>query len=145
MPVLGVLNDRVSRRQPSGSGRPTALRLVSTCGIRWIVVRVKATCSVVGDRHCFWLCARHGDRCFVDNGYASGSLFSADCVLPRTRAFAAVRIVSLHELDTLRYRRPVVGARLASLFELGCTILLAVMAGRSGLDAGERVPAVSSR
>lgn len=43
--------------------------------------------------------------------------------------FAATRIVSLHQVDTLLYRRPILGARLASLIELTLTVgLIAVSA-----------------
>lgn len=42
--------------------------------------------------------------------------------------FAATRIVSLHQIDAVLYRRPILGARIASLIELTLTTGLVVVA-----------------
>ena len=42
--------------------------------------------------------------------------------------FAAARIVSLHQIDTLLYQRPILGARVASMIELTLTTGLVVIA-----------------
>ena len=42
--------------------------------------------------------------------------------------FAAARIVSLHQIDTVLYRRPILGARIASVIELTFTTGLVVLA-----------------
>ena len=42
--------------------------------------------------------------------------------------FAATRIVSLHQIDALLYRRPILGARIASLIELTLTTGLVAVA-----------------
>jgi hypothetical protein len=55
------------------------------------------------------------------------------CVLALA-GFAAARIVSLHQVDTLLYRRPILGARIASILELMLTVAtlgFAVQATRS--------------
>ena len=51
------------------------------------------------------------------------------CVVGLT-GFAATRIVSLHQVDTLLYRRLILGARVASLVELILTLGLVVLAAR---------------
>lgn len=55
--------------------------------------------------------------------------------------FAATRIVSLHQVDALLYRRPIFGARIASLIELVLTpvlVGLAATAGRSSRSCATR-------
>ena len=46
--------------------------------------------------------------------------------------FGATRIVSLHQLDALLYRRPIFGARIASLIELVLTAVLVGLAAKAG-------------
>ena len=62
--------------------------------------------------------------------------------------FAAARIISLHQIDTLLYRRPILGARIASLLELTFTTTLVGLALRlSPLheDETERLKRVGER
>ena len=73
-------------------------------------------------------------------GRAAQYLPAALCVLALV-AFALTRLVSLHQVDTLLYRRPIVGVKIASIAELFCTLLLAVLASRA-VGVGDSVDEV---
>ncbi len=62
------------------------------------------------------------------------------CVLGLAGFAAATRIVSLHQVDAMLYRRPIFGARIASLIELILTAVLVVLAVRANPSSDPVVP-----
>ena len=118
--IAGLARNEVVSGGWYESRRPVQAAVVGAVGLAWLI-SVSVACWRTPERR----------RRYLPIGLAIVTL----------AAFAAIRLVSLHQVDTLLHRRHIGGVRVGTLTELGLVLLAGIMTFR--IPTGRSSPTTS--